>query len=278
MIDGQTRPALQAPDGACDTHMHVYEPRFPARPEVAKPPAAPVAEYVKIRAQLGLSRTIVVQPNAYGTDNRCMLEAMAALGPSARGVAVVDTRVSDDELARLTRAGIRAIRFMMLPGGALTWDILEEMATRVHAFGWHVNLQLDGRTLSDHLALLEGLPGELVIDHVGKFLEPVTVDHAGFKALLRLIASGRTWVKLSAPYEVSKAGPPRYEDVGALAKTLVKAAPERMLWASNWPHPSAKPGQLPDDVNLLDLLLEWAPDAATRTGILVDNPARLYGF
>lgn len=278
MNDGSTRPALQAPPGACDTHMHIYEPRFPTRPEVAKPPEASVAEYLKARTRLGLSRTIVVQPNAYGTDNRCTLEAIAALGSSARGVAVVDTRAGDDELAHLTKAGIRAVRFMMLPGGALTWDILEEMATRVHAFGWHVNLQLDGRTLPDRLALLERLPGELVIDHVGKFLEPVTVDHAGFKALLRLIASGRTWVKLSAPYEVSKAGPPRYDDVGALAKALVKAAPERMLWASNWPHPSAKPGQLPDDANLLDLLLEWAPDAATRTKILVDNPARLYGF
>jgi D-galactarolactone isomerase len=278
MANSLALPKLQAPPGACDTHMHIYEPRFPARPEVAKPPVAPVSAYLELRKRLGLARTIVVQPNAYGADNRCTLGAIAALCPSARGVAVVDTSVTDAELARLTKAGIRAVRFMMLPGGPLTWDILEEVATRVHAFGWHVNLQLDGRTLPERMALLERLPGELVVDHVGKFLEPVTTDHPGFKALLRLIAGGRTWVKLSAPYEVSKVGAPSYGDVGALAKALVKAAPERMLWASNWPHPSAKPDAMPDDANLLDLLLDWAPDAATRTKILVDNPARLYGF
>jgi D-galactarolactone isomerase len=278
MTDSSARPRLQAPQGACDTHMHVYEPRFPARPEVAKPPAAPVSEYLKLRARLGLTRTVVVQPNAYGADNRCTLEAVAALGPSARGVAVVDAGVSDAELERLTKAGIRAVRFMLLPGGPLSWDALEPVAARVHEFGWHVNLQLDGRTLPEREAVLKRLPGDLVIDHVGKFLEPVPVDHPGMKSLRRLLDGGRTWVKLSAPYEVSRSGPPGYADVGALAKALVTAAPQRMMWASNWPHPSARPGQKPDDADLLDLLLDWAPDDAARRMILVENPARLYGF
>jgi len=144
-------------------------------------------------------------------------------------------------------------------------------------FGWHVQLQLDGRTLPDREPLLKKLSGTLVVDHVGKFLEPVAIDHPGFKVLLRLLENGRTWVKLSAPYEWSKAGPPNYTDVGQLAYTLSRAAPDRMLWATNWPHPT--PGlPKPDDAWLLDMLLEWVPDEATRTKTLVDNPARLYGF
>ncbi|HEX2115846.1 MAG TPA: amidohydrolase family protein [Alphaproteobacteria bacterium] len=271
-------PKLKAPPGTCDTHMHVYEPGYPARPEVAKPPVAPVTDYLRLCKRLGIARTVFVQPNAYGADNSCMLAAMKAYGPNARGVAVVTPDVSDAELDRLTKAGIRAIRFMLLPGGPLSWDVFDTLTARVRPFGWHVNLQIDGRTFAEHEAQLRRLPGNLVVDHVGKFLEPVPTDHPGFRALLRLLETGRTWVKLSAPYEVSRSGAPLYSDVGVLAKALVNAAPDRMLWASNWPHPSAKPEHIPDDADLLDLLLGWAPDEATRRKILVDNPARLYGF
>ncbi len=271
------RPQLKAPPGLCDCHMHIYEPRFPVRPGAATPPVAPVSEYLKLRERLGIQRSIVVQPNAYGTDNRCTLEAMAAIGPSVRGVAVVGPDVTDAELKRLTDAGIRGQRFLMF-GGVLGWDTLEATARRVHEFGWHVNLQFDGRAFPERVALIERLPCTVVIDHVGKFIEPVPVGDKSFQTLLRLLDKGRTWVKLSAPYEVSKLGPPHYADVGALAKALVRAAPERMLWASNWPHPSAPAGRLPNDADLLDLLLDWAPDEATRRRIMVDNPAQLYGF
>lgn len=279
MAPTDTKPRLQAPPGACDTHMHIYEDRFPAAPTaLIKPPPATVADYRKFQQRLGLSRTVIVQPSTYGTDNRCTLEAIAALGENARGVAVVDGSVTDGELDRLTKAGIRGIRFHMFPGGALPWDILETMAARVHRFGWHVQLQLDGRDLPDREAMLKRLPGTLVVDHVGKFLEPVPVDHPGFRVLARLVEAGRTWVKLSAAYEVSKKGPPNYDDVGTLAKALVKLAPERMVWASNWPHPSVPQDKAPDDAVLLDTLLDWAPDDATRRRILADNPAELYGF
>ena len=140
----------------------------------------------------------------------------------------------------------------------------------------HVQLQLDGRLLPEREAQIRGWPGRIVIDHVGKFLEPVTPDDPAFRCLVGLVETGRVWVKLSAPYEVSKSGPPLYEDVGRLAKALVRAAPERMLWASNWPHPSVK--DKPDDAVLLDILLDWAPNEATRRKILVDNPGELYGF
>ncbi len=272
-------PKLKAPAGACDCHMHVYESRFPVAPTAAAtPPEAPVEAYRSVQKRLGLSRAVVVQPSAYGTDNRCTLEAAGKLGRDARCVVVVDNSVTDAELDRLTRAGARGIRFHMLPGGVLGWELLEEMAGRVHTYGWHVQLQLDGRNLPKHESVLRRLPCPLVIDHVGKFLEPVPPEHPAFLSLLRLIDTGRCWVKLSAPYEVSRSGPPQYSDVGRLAKLLVEAAPERMVWASNWPHPSVPREQMPDDGKLLDLLLDWVKEDGVRKRILVDNPAILYGF
>jgi D-galactarolactone isomerase len=154
---------------------------------------------------------------------------------------------------------------------------MDELMARVHPFGWHANIQLDGRELPKYEAQIKRLPGKFVIDHTGKFLEPVTTDSAPFRSLLNLVDTGRCWVKLSAPYETSKTGAPKYEDVGRLGKALVKRAPERMLWASNWPHPSVRP-KVPDDLELLELLIDWAPDEGTRKRILVDNPAALYGF
>jgi len=277
MVNNQ--PKLQVPENACDCHMHVYESRFPLAPTaISKPPEAPVEEYKKVQRRLGLTRTVVVQPSVYGTDNRCTLEAMAQIGTGARGVVVVDQTVSNAELRKLTDAGVRGIRFHMMRGGILGWDILEEMAARVHDFGWHVQMQLDGRTLPEYETVLKRLPGYLVIDHVGKFLEPVTTAHPGFQTLLRLIDTGRCWVKLSAPYEVSRSGPPLYEDVGRLAKALVSVAPERMVWATNWPHPSEPRAHLPNEADLLNLLLHWVEADISRSKILTDNPAELYGF
>ena len=257
--------------------MHVYEDRFPlASTATFKPPNAPVSEYRKVQRDLGLSRAIVVQPTGYGFDNRCTLAAIAELGSDARGVAVVHPDVTDAELEQLTHAGIRGVRFHMLGGGVLPWESLEGLASRVLTFGWHVQLQLDGRDLPLHETRLRNLPGTLVIDHNGKFLEPVTTEHPAFAVLLRLLDSGKCWVKLSAPYETSKVGGPHYEDVGRLARALAKANPQRCVWASNWPHPNQNPA--PSSAAMLDLLLEWTDDVATRNRILVDNPARLYGF
>jgi D-galactarolactone isomerase len=276
----ETAPKAKAPPGTCDCHIHIYGPtdKYPEAPTSPFPvPDAPVGAYRRMMQTLGIDRVVVVQPSAYGKDNRCALDAIAELGPIARGIAVVDTETTDQELDRMTAAGIRGVRFHMLPGGVLPWDILEEMAARVEAFGWHVQLQLDGRNLPEREQLLTRLPGTLVIDHTGKFLEPVPVEHPGFQTLLRLVGTGRVWIKLSAPYETSKVGAPSYADVGTLAKVLIAAAPERMLWASNWPHPSAQANP-PDDAVLMAALLDWMGDEATRHRILVDNPASLYGF
>ena len=272
------KPKLSVPSGACDTHMHFYDTAVPGAPGTFLPGHFTVEDYRKVQKQLGLERVIVVQPNAYADDNRVTLDAIKKLGKNAKGVGVVKPGVSDKELDRLTKGGMVALRIMTLHGGTLGFDVMGELMAHVHEHGWHANIQLDGRELPKYEAQIKRLPGKFVIDHTGKFLEPVGVDSPAFKSLLNLVDTGRCWVKLSAPYETSKTGAPKYEDVARLAKALVKRAPERMLWASNWPHPSARKPQPPDDADLLDLLLDWAPDDAVRRKILSDNPAELYGF
>jgi D-galactarolactone isomerase len=273
------KPTLAVPAGATDTHIHIYLDDAPAAPGGPPIPGHfPVEKYRDIQRRLGLARAIVVQPNAYQDDNRVTLEAIRALGPGARGVGVVKPGVADAEIERLTRGGIVAQRIFQLPWGAVGFDRMHEVMARVHPFGWFANVQLDGRELPQWEETIKRLPGKFVIDHIGKFLEPVTPGHESFKSLLRLLDTGRCWVKLSAAYETSKTGAPGYEDVSRLARALVKHAPERMLWASNWPHPSAPKDNVPDDADLLDLLLDWAPDEASRRVILVDNPAGLYRF
>ncbi len=271
------KPRLVAPDGACDCHMHVYDRRYqPAPTSLFPPPDAPADAYRAVQRQLGLTRAVVVQPNAYAFDNACTEDAIVRFGASARGVATIRPDIADAEIERLTRAGFRGARCFMLKGGLLSWDDVDAIASRVAPFGWHVQLQLDGRDLPLYAARIGRLPTEAVIDHNGKFLEPVPPSHPAFRALLALLDGGRCWVKLSAPYETSKSGPPGYDDVSALARALVDAHAERCVWASNWPHPNIHPS--PSTVAMVDLLLDWAPVEATRRRILVDNPARLYGF
>ena len=274
-----TRPKLVAPPGACDTHMHFYDEHVPPAPGGPPLPGNfTVPMYQALQKRLGLERVIVVQPNAYQFDNRVTLDAIRALGPKAKGVGVVKPDATSAEIVSLTMGGICAQRIFNLPNGAVGFDKMDQVMAKVHPFGWHANIQLDGRDMLKYETQIKKLPGKFVIDHVGKFLEPVPLHHEAFRSLLRLLDTGRCWVKLSAPYEVSRTGPPKYEDVARLAKALVKHAPERMLWASNWPHPGVTGDKRPDDDAMLDLLLDWAPDDATRKQILVDNPAELYKF
>lgn len=273
------RPRLIAPPGACDCHMHVFEQRFLAPEDTrAIPVRATAAMYREVQAVLGLQRVIVVQANMFGSDNRGMLEAMAESSAQARGVVVIEPDVDDAELQRLTNLGVRGVRFHMLPGGHLHWAQLDAVAARVRPFGWHVQLQCNGWELPQHAEQLARLPVDVVVDHLGKFLDPAppAVDDPAFGALLRLLDGGRCWVKLSAPYESSRRDAPDYADVAPLARALVASHPERCLWASNWPHPGRMP--TPSDALMLDQLLAWADDDTTRHRILADNPAALYGF
>jgi D-galactarolactone isomerase len=275
-----TSPAPQhrrLPPGACDSHIHVFEKGYPVAPTaVSEPPDAPLSAYLKMRDKLGLQRAVIVQPTHYGADNSCTLAALAILGASARGVAMVDAGVTDAELERLTKGGICGLRVQMFPGGIISWDDLERIAARVVDYGWFVQLQFDGRQFPERAELVRKLPGKLLIDHTGKFIEPVLVDSLAFRSLLGLIDRGRVWFKIAAPYETSKVGPPSYEDVGALARALITHAPERGVWATNWPHVNQK--ILIDDSALLDRICDWAADEKTLRRILVDTPAELYGF
>ncbi len=283
MSSESRRPRLNAPAGTTDTHMHIYDgKRFPtAKTATFTPPDASVADYNEVCAQLGIERTVVVQATTYGTDNRCMLDAMTTMGRRrVRGVVIVDTSVKDAQLRQFAEAGVCGIRFQMFPGGVVTWDMLEPLAQRVKPLGWHVILQFDGREFPQREALIRRLAEKVtvVLDHTGKFLEPVPVEHPAFQTMLGLMKTGDFYAKVSGPYETSKVGAPNYDDVSVLAKELVRTAPDRILWASNWPQVNPPGGIRPDNVRMLDLLLDWAPDDATRKKILVDNPARLYGF
>jgi predicted TIM-barrel fold metal-dependent hydrolase len=274
---GTESPKLKAPANACDCHMHIYDAKYPADPKATlKPADALVADYKLLQKRIGTSRNVVVTPSTYGTDNRVTLDAIAQIGPTARGVAVVDATVTDAELKRLNGLGIRGIRFNLVQAGATTAEMIEPLSRRVNDLGWHIQIHMKGEQIAGIEDLLLRVPSPIVFDHLGRLAQPNALDNPGFKTISKLIDKGRTWVKLSGAYQDTKVGPPTYSDTVAVARAYIKAAPERMVWASDWPHPTEK--DKPDDAVLFGLLAEWAPDEAMRTRILVQNPATLYGF
>lgn len=277
---GTQYPYLIAPVNACDCHMHIYDSRFPTSPHWKKrPPEANVDAYRLFQKRIGTTRTVVVTPSTYGIDNRCTLDALAQIGSTACGVAVVDKDVSDDELKRLNSLGICGIRINFVSPqswGVTTVDMLETLAERVSHFGWHVQVLMSGDQIVTMEGVLQHLPVPIVIDHLARIPQPIGVKHLAFKSVLRLLDKGNTWVKLSGVYLDTKIGSPGYDDVTKVAQEFVKLAPERMVWGSDWPHPTEE--EKPDDALLFDLLSKWTSDKATINKILVENPAVLYGF
>ncbi len=276
---GTEPPRLKAPPNGCDCHMHIYDSRFPVAPNAKLRPAdATVDDYRRLQKRIGTTRNVIVTPSTYGTDNSCSLDAIARLGATARGVAVVDTSVTDAELKRLDSLGMRGIRFNLVQSGATTIDMVEPLSKRVNDLGWHVQIHMLGDQIVEAAELLQRLPSPIVFDHMARVPEPAGVDHPAFTLMLKLIDRGRTWVKLSSAYQDSRSGPPAYGDVSKVAEAYVRAAPERMVWGSDWPHPTEKADAKPDDAILFDLLTDWAPQEGVRNRILVDNPAALYRF
>jgi D-galactarolactone isomerase len=274
---GTKPPKLKAPANACDCHMHIYDAKYPIAPTATlKPSDATVADYKLLQGRMGTTRNVVVTPSTYGTDNRITLDAIAQIGPTARGVAVVEASIADAELKRMNDLGIRGIRINLVLAGATTVDMIEPLSKRVNDLGWHLQIAMKGGQIAAIEDLLLRVPAPIVFDHFGLLTQPNALDNPGFKTISKLIDKGKTWVKLSGAYLDSKVGSPSYSDMAPVARAYIKAAPERMVWGSVWPHPTEK--EMPDDVVLFDLLAEWAPDVATRTAILVQNPARLYGF
>ena len=276
---GTDLPKLKAPANACDCHMHIYDARFPADPGATLRPAdALVDDYRLLQKRIGTTRNVIVTPSTYGTDNRVTLEAMAKIGATVRGVAVVNASVADAELKRLADLGVRGIRFNLVQAGATTVEMLEPLSTRVNALGWHVQIHMLADQIVKIEDLLYKLASPIVFDHMGRMPQPAGTDHPAFGVIRKLIDKGRTWVKLSGAYQDTKVGPPSYADTSKVAQAYVKAAPERMVWASDWPHPTQKETEKANDAVLFDLLTEWAPNEVTRQRILVENPATLYGF
>jgi predicted TIM-barrel fold metal-dependent hydrolase len=270
-----------APPGSCDSHIHIYDPRFTAsRPGSRLTRNATVSDYRQLQKRIGTSRVVVVQPAAYLFDNAVTVDALAQLGiANARAVAVIPPTISDAELRELDRVGVRGVRFTQHdPATAVTTpDMIEPIAKRIGELGWHAQLHMRGDQLVAIAEIVAGLPCTIVIDHMGRIPQPEGVDHPAFDIVKRLLDSGRAWVKISGAYLDTRVGPRDYGDVANVARALIRYAPDRCVWGSDWPHPTETESK-PDDAGLLDLLTDWSGSDETRRRILVDNPAQLYGF
>lgn len=276
-------PKLVFPENACDCHAHILGPvsQFAyARDRVYTPPDCLLPAYTHLLETLSLSRAVLVQPSVYGTDNRVMLRALAQAGSSMRGVAVVDSSVSDATLESMHAAGVRGVRVNIVDvkdgAGALPIDALRALAKRVAPLGWHMEFLLHVDQFPNLDLDLANFPVDVVFGHLGYMRTDRGIDAGGFQALLRLLADGTAWVKLTGPYRISTLAMP-HADVDAFALALVAAAPDRIVWGTDWPHVMVK-GAMPNDAEIVDLLSNWLPDEATRHRVLVENPARLYVF
>ena len=272
-------PKFAMPAGACDCHAHVLGPPDQYRyvPERSyTPPTALLVDYQALHQVLGIERAVIVQPSVHGTDNRVTIDGIAGYGPNARGIAVVGADVDEAELQRLNDGGIRGVRLNLLFGGGVGLQALEPLSQRIADLGWHVQLLLDARDLVELAPRLRKLPVPLVVDHMGHMNVAHGIDHPGFQALIELVRDGICWIKLSGNYRISASGPP-YKDAIPFARALIAAAPGHMVWGTDWPHPALN-DSMPNDGDLLDALDDYAPDPELKKAILVDNPARLYGF
>lgn len=277
------KPALRLPPLSCDSHAHICGPQsryayWDGR--VYTPPDALLASYRRMLATLGVERAVLVQPSVYWTDNTAMLDALREAGPDFRGVAVFEDDVAEAEVERLHAAGVRGVRCNIVDiatdKGKLPLDMLRRLAARIRAYGWHIELLMHVDEFPDIDRAFAGFPVDVVLGHLGYLRTDKGVKDPGFQGMLRLMRDGRCWVKLTGPYRISTQPMP-HADTNAFAHALMEAAPDQVVWGSDWPHVMVK-GTMPNDGDLCDLLSAWVPDAALRERVLVKNPARLYDF
>ncbi|MGJ5178231.1 amidohydrolase family protein [Bradyrhizobium oligotrophicum] len=273
---GTAPPAAKAPPKATDCHFHTYDSNYPAAPGATlTPPDASPNDYMALRRRLGTTRGVLVTPSTYGTDNSLQLASMKALGPdNFRMVAVVAEDVSDAELKRLDSLGARGVRFNLPFPGPLSVASLEKLSARLAALGWHCEINMRPQQLEAAQDMLSRLPSRIVIDHLGA-LPAEGLKSASYAIIRRLLDKGNTWVKLSGAYLTSKSP---YAESAAITAAYVRAAPERAVWGSDWPHPTRKADDKPDDAELFDLMANAMPDQAALQRVLVSSPAELYGF
>ena len=294
-IAAQTPINFDVPRGACDCHAHVFpDPaRFPFTPNrVYTPSVATPDDLLELQRVLHLNRVVINQPSVYGTDNSATLDGIRQLGPQrARGVVIVDEKTTDAHLDEMDKAGVRGVHVNLAIGGAVdpatSARRLHQAAQQIAGRnGWHVQTQTQIATVDALKDQLMNMPVPLVIVHFGGARADLGVEQPGFASLLELVRAGKAYVKVSGAHSFSKRAPD-FPDAAPLAQALIQANPDRILWGTNWPHPSSSgnrpaqevsPNQEIDDGRILNELPKWAPDAAVRHKILVDNPARLYGF
>jgi len=272
-------PAFALPPGSCDTHVHIWGPfdRFPlAEGAPYTPPERNKHDLLALHRRLGVERAVIVQTTVYKADNRAMLDAIADDPARYRGVALVDGTFGDAEYRTLHDGGVRGVRFGFLKhlGGVPDIALLNRTAARIAEMGWHLVLHLDAESLLAFEDLLRGLTLTAVVDHMGRVPAAEGPGHPAFRLVLDLLKRPNWWVKVSGAERISSAGPP-FRDAIAFARRLVEAAPDRTLWGTDWPHPNVR--WEPDEADLVDLLPEFG-DATALQRVLVDNPARLYGF
>lgn len=277
------KPKLRLPPLATDCHAHVCGPaeRYPYwSGRVYTPPDCLPAAYRHMLGTLGVERAVLVQPSVYWTDNRAMLDAMQSAGDSYRGVAVVEDSVSGAEIDSLHAAGVRGVRCNIVDvvedKGKLPLAMLRRLADKIQRHGWHIELLMHADEFPDMDRAFADFPVHIVLGHLGYMRTDKGLDNPGFQALLQLMRLGKAWAKLTGPYRIST-GPMPHADTNAYAHALLNAAPNRVVWGTDWPHVMAK-GPMPNDADLCDLLETWAPDAELRKRVLVDNAAALYGF
>jgi 2-pyrone-4,6-dicarboxylate lactonase len=278
------KPAFELPSGATDCHAHVFGPitRYPYfQKRIYTPPDAPPSAYWRMLGALGVERAVLVQPSVYGTDNRAMLDAMAGEKPRMRGVAVVEESITDAELERMHEIGVRGIRFNIVDvkpeeKGKLPLDVVRRLAERVKPLGWHLQFLMHVDEFPGLDKTFADFPVDIVIDHFGYMATAKGISHPGFQALLNLLRAGRCWVKFTGAYRISREDMP-YSDVLPYAHALVAAAPGRIVWGTDWPHPKHEK-RMPNDGEMCDRILDWIPDEKQRRLALTENPARLYGF
>jgi 2-pyrone-4,6-dicarboxylate lactonase len=287
-VSQPTRPRVMPPPDAWDTHAHIFGPaaKFPYTPGRGyTPPDAPVETYLWMLARLGLARGVVVQGNAHGYDNRVLLDALTRYPKKLRGVAITDTRVSPAVLRDWHRIGMRGLRFHLVPDDekptyvrGVGLGVFEEFRKVMRSLGWVMQTFCSWRVIADVAPALRDIAQDMpvIVDHYGMLPAVRGVNDPNFQALLRLVGEGHVHVKVSAPYRLS-AQFPDYADARALHEALVAANPERLLWGTDWPHPSIDAAVMPDDGHLLDLFMDWTPDEAVRRKILVETPERLFG-
>jgi len=281
-----TRPVVATPPKACDTHCHVFGPatQFPyAADRSYTPPDAPLAKYLAMLDTLGCQRGALVQGSAHGRDNAAMLDALERHPDRLRGVAVADRDTAAVDFGTWDALGVRGLRFnhffrdgQLHYRGGVPLEDAKILSPILKDLGWHLQLWIDVKDLPDTIPILKEIGLPVVIDHMGRTDAQAGVNAPGFQALLRLLGEGGCWVKLSGAHRVSQQGPD-YPDARALHVALVKENPEQLVWGSDWPHPRME-DEMPNAGHLLDLFNEWTEDDAIRRRILVDNPARLYGF